>query len=810
MFVSKFKYFLVTFYSQIYFVALFIFFTILPFPAFFQSVTISFQNGINGYNGTVDTYIDNTNPNSAYGNATSILWDSSPSEYTGFFRFDNLFVSRGGSIPDGAYIISATLTYYVFNSGDDAEVSEVLISWDNNLTWNQFDFDNDIGSYIGTAESGTQNTFESIDVTGSLTTWSTTPSLNNGWIFQFTGTDGCDVYSCEWTTLSQRPELTVQYSENFPPNQPTLISPLDNATGVSMPPSLTVNVSDPESDNLDVTYFVRAISTSSEGNFTIIGIPDTQYYTNTPANNQYFYDQMNWIVANKDALNIVYISQFGDCVQNGDSYDSEWQVADAAWSIVENPVTTGLPDGIPYGVNVGNHDQTPIGGGSSASTAKFNEYFGTSRFQGRGYYGGYYGSDNDNHYDFFSASGMDFIVVNLEYDTTPEQDVLDWADALLQSYSNHRAIVVSHYLIETDTHVPPNTFGTQGQLIYDALKNNPKLFLMFCGHNHGEGQRTDVNGLFTINTLLADYQSYPNGGNGFLRIMEFRPSENKIYISTYSPSLDLYETDSNSEFVLDYDMGSENFVDKGTITNVVSGTSASLDTLTLAYETEYEWYVEVTDGDNSITSQTWSFTTGEDQSLPVFLNSFTATPSVQEINLEWIVESEVENAGFVIDRSTQSEAGAFVEIASFKYCEELKGRGNASDSKTYFFIDTKIESDQTYYYRLTDVSLNGTITYHKVISIHYKSSIKEFNIQQNNPNPFNATTKINFYLPQKGNVKITIYNLLGKKIAELPEKSYEAGQNSAEFFAENLSSGTYFYTLKWKENILHGKMLLLK
>ena len=63
----------------------------------------------------------------------------------------------------------------------------------------------------------------------------------------------------------------------------------------------------------------------------------------------------------------------------------------------------------------------------------------------------------------------------------------------------------------------------------DTYIDNPNLFLMLCGHRHGEGRRSDIFNENTINTLLADYQDYANGGNGFLRIMEFRPSENKIY-----------------------------------------------------------------------------------------------------------------------------------------------------------------------------------------------------------------------------------------------------------------------------------------
>jgi hypothetical protein len=51
-------------------------------------------------------------------------------------------------------------------------------------------------------------------------------------------------------------------------------------------------------------------------------------------------------------------------------------------------------------------------------------HFGVSRFLGKSYYGGHFGSDNDNNVGLFSAGGMDFIVISLEYDTTPDQSVL--------------------------------------------------------------------------------------------------------------------------------------------------------------------------------------------------------------------------------------------------------------------------------------------------------------------------------------------------------------------------------------------------
>jgi len=294
-----------------------------------------------------------------------------------------------------------------------------------------------------------------------------------------------------------------------------------------------------------ITLGAMMAAAASAEDFTMIVLPDTQKYTcGTPcsSNPAIFNAQTQWIVNNKNALNIVYVAQEGDIVENATTA-IQWDRADDAMSLLEDPVTTSLPDGIPYGVLRGNHDQ-------DSTLNYYNQHFGVSRFSGRSYYGGSSnGTDNNNNYTLFSASGMDFIVMNLEYN--PSANVRNWANALLGTYSTRRAIVVSHYIINVGN---PGTFSSAGQAIYDALKGNPNLFLMLCGHMHGEGRRADVYNGNTVNTLLADYQSYANGGDGFLRILRFSPSKNEIAVETYSPWLDQYETDSESQFVLAYDM----------------------------------------------------------------------------------------------------------------------------------------------------------------------------------------------------------------------------------------------------------------
>ena len=153
---------------------------------------------------------------------------------------------------------------------------------------------------------------------------------------------------------------------------------------------------------LAVTLLIAAIpliaSQSLAQDFSIIVLPDTQFYSQD--NPQDFQNMTQWIVANRSALNIAYVVHVGDVVNIADQ-QYQWDNADAAMGILEDPVGTSLTDGIPYGICPGNHDQSPFG--DPDGTQNYNLYFGESRFSTRGYYGGYYGSDNDNQFSLFSA-----------------------------------------------------------------------------------------------------------------------------------------------------------------------------------------------------------------------------------------------------------------------------------------------------------------------------------------------------------------------------------------------------------------------
>ena len=382
----------------------------------------------------------------------------------------------------------------------------------------------------------------------------------------------------------------------------SIIAPTNNAPGVPTAPTLDVTVADPEGSAVTVNFYGRAAMSAAASNFTLVALPDTQFYSANMngATVDTFVAQTAWIVSNRVARNIAYVAHEGDIVQDNDTYQWEWQNATTAMYRLEDPVATGLPSGIPYGICPGNHDQPGV---------FYNQYFGTNHFAGRSYYGGNYGANNNNHYSFFSANGYDFIVVDLEYNAaTLDAGLLGWANSILQTYANRRAIVVTHNNIGTGN---PGAFSPAGQSVYDALKTNANFFLTLGGHvnPNGQGQRQDTFNGNTVYSLMADYQDWANGGSGYLRVMTFQPSNSTMQVQTYSPTLNTWLTDATNQFALGYNLQTNApFALLASVT-VPSGSHATTVWSNLAFGASCQWYVTASDGTNVTVGATNGFST---------------------------------------------------------------------------------------------------------------------------------------------------------------------------------------------------------
>jgi hypothetical protein len=87
---------------------------------------------------------------------------------------------------------------------------------------------------------------------------------------------------------------------------------------------------------------------------------------------------------------------------------------------------------------------------------------------------------------------------------------------------------------------------------------------------------------------------------------------------------------------------------------------------------------------------------------------------------------------------------------------------------------------------------------------------EDFTLAQNYPNPFNPTTVISYQLPVNSEVRLEVYDMLGRNVATLVDGRVAAGRHTVNFDASNLSSGVYLYRLQAGSQIMTRKLTILK
>jgi hypothetical protein len=185
--------------------------------------------------------------------------------------------------------------------------------------------------------------------------------------------------------------------------------------------------------------------------------------------------------------------------------------------------------------------------------------------------------------------------------------------------------------------------------------------------------------------------------------------------------------------------------------------------------------------------------------LPVELTSFIGSVIEDAVKLDWITETEVNNYGFEVQRKTDE-----TEWQSLGFIE---GHGNSNTPKQYTYVDGGFLSGR-YSYRLKQIDNNGIHEYSKTIEIELTP--EEYTLYQNYPNPFNPSTTIKYALPEAGQIRLVLYNMLGEEVKVLVNGTQEAGVHNVELNAKELGSGIYFYKLESSNFVSVKKMMLLK
>lgn len=195
--------------------------------------------------------------------------------------------------------------------------------------------------------------------------------------------------------------------------------------------------------------------------------------------------------------------------------------------------------------------------------------------------------------------------------------------------------------------------------------------------------------------------------------------------------------------------------------------------------------------------------------FPVELSSFTLSARGKVVNLQWITQTEVSNYGFEIERALSVTS----QIPCWEKLGFVAGAGNSNSPKYYSFTDNKTPGCGKYNYRLKQIDADGKFEYSPVIEADL-GAVKEYVLNQNYPNPFNPSTVIRYAIPQTGNVKLSIYNILGSEVATLVNEFQEAGVYTKEFSVNRnglqLSNGVYFYKLESGNFTDTKKFILMK
>ncbi|MFD1934507.1 metallophosphoesterase [Nonomuraea mangrovi] len=314
--------------------------------------------------------------------------------------------------------------------------------------------------------------------------------------------------------------------------------------------------------------------------FSMVHFTDTQYISEGAVEQETAEERavwesaysgiVNWIKDNKDQRKISYVAHTGDIIENNirkpaDEATQRQVVGEFEVSSKQQRVLDEA--NIPNGVIAGNHDNQS--GTENGPEAIYNKYYGPDRYQGasQGWQHGKYGGpwkegDNQNHYDLFSAGGLDFVVVGLSYSVTREE--AEWADSVFKKFSDRNGILLSHDYLVPSTN--PDGRGTgfsapDGSMLYKTVvEKNPNVFLILAGHEHGVGTNVKPkvgqvgNGVVE---LLADYQFYTVSadrlgltqiggynpqdqlqfGASFFRMLQFNVKRAELTVDTYSPLL---------------------------------------------------------------------------------------------------------------------------------------------------------------------------------------------------------------------------------------------------------------------------------
>ena len=278
---------------------------------------------------------------------------------------------------------------------------------------------------------------------------------------------------------------------------------------------------------------------------TFIIIPDTQKMSRHHPDE--FINMTKWIVKYHQKNKLDAVIHLGDVVDNGAKVESEYQHASKALDIIYDA-------DIPLLIVPGNHDyDIPIVSsvktlekGKERSLDMFNKYFGIDRVQHKPWFGELF---QDNRIENSTAIIGDYLFILLEFG--PRDDVLEWANQLIEQDPNKKVIVITHCYMYIDgnrtsekTDATPRKYlatkdANDGEEIWQKLiKHHPNIIGVFSGHHLPTNVSHRVDMGIHGNQILQAFQNWQAedfGGSGRLRIVQIDGNDDVLESFIFNP-----------------------------------------------------------------------------------------------------------------------------------------------------------------------------------------------------------------------------------------------------------------------------------
>jgi hypothetical protein len=184
--------------------------------------------------------------------------------------------------------------------------------------------------------------------------------------------------------------------------------------------------------------------------------------------------------------------------------------------------------------------------------------------------------------------------------------------------------------------------------------------------------------------------------------------------------------------------------------------------------------------------------------LPIQLSTFTGQKEGAKNRLEWITSSERDNDYFTLEKSQNG--------AEFVFLAEVDGAGDSNEELNYFSYDNDPYLGITYY-RLKQTNFDGQFTYSNIIAL--SNSLEEIIVSELYPNPTSQNISFDFFTPNKGTIKIRIFDNTGRLIIEQNEK-INSGSNTMNVDLERLAKGAYTFEIKFNKIEFTSTQKLIK